>query len=150
GQAMRVIVNQLSALGRKTGIGHYAAELLRCLQTNTESERIDGFAPPWIRRSWEVWRELKDQNGERTAGGRKKQSALRSPLSALSTWVRDAGQAVLAHHFRTLCAREGYDLYHEPNYIPLPCDVPTVATLADLSVLLQPAWHPADRVAYYE
>jgi alpha-1,3-rhamnosyl/mannosyltransferase len=29
-------------------------------------------------------------------------------------------------------------------------DVPTVATLHDLSVLLHPHWHPADRVAHFE
>ena len=56
----------------------------------------------------------------------------------------------MAQHFRSVCRRQRYDLYHEPNYVPLPCDLPTVATFADLSVVLHPAWHPADRVAYYE
>ena len=32
----------------------------------------------------------------------------------------------------------------------MPCDLLTVATLHDLSVLLHPEWHPADRVAAYE
>jgi alpha-1,3-rhamnosyl/mannosyltransferase len=41
-------------------------------------------------------------------------------------------------------------VYHEPNYIPLPAEVPTVVTVHDLSVLLHPEWHPADRVAHYE
>jgi alpha-1,3-rhamnosyl/mannosyltransferase len=43
-----------------------------------------------------------------------------------------------------------YDLYHEPNFIPLHCDAPTVATVHDLSVLLHPEWHPADRVRHFE
>jgi alpha-1,3-rhamnosyl/mannosyltransferase len=43
-----------------------------------------------------------------------------------------------------------YQLYHEPNFIPLPSELPTVVTVHDLSVLLHPQWHPADRVAFYE
>src|SRR5207245_1000631 len=39
---------------------------------------------------------------------------------------------------------------HEPNYIPLECDLPTVASVHDLSVLLHPEWHPADRVRHFE
>src|SRR5205823_10169962 len=39
---------------------------------------------------------------------------------------------------------------HEPNFIPLPSDLPTVATLHDLSVLRHPEWHPADRVLHFE
>jgi alpha-1,3-rhamnosyl/mannosyltransferase len=57
---------------------------------------------------------------------------------------------MLRHGFRAACARHRPDLYHEPNYIPLPCDLPTVATVHDLSVLLHPEWHPADRVALHE
>jgi alpha-1,3-rhamnosyl/mannosyltransferase len=56
----------------------------------------------------------------------------------------------MAQHFRFLYTLRGYDLYHETNFIPLPCDYPTVATLHDLSVVLHPEWHPADRVAYFD
>ena len=45
------------------------------------------------------------------------------------------------------CARRGgYDLYHEPNFLAHPCDLPTVVTVHDLSVLLHPEWHPVRRV----
>ncbi len=64
--------------------------------------------------------------------------------------LRSSGQWLLARNFRAAYQRGGYDLYHEPNFIPLPSDLPTVATLHDLSVLLHPEWHPADRVAYFE
>jgi alpha-1,3-rhamnosyl/mannosyltransferase len=56
----------------------------------------------------------------------------------------------MAQHFRLVCALRAYDLYHEPNFIPLPCEQPTIATLHDLSVVLHPEWHPADRAAYFE
>lgn len=53
-------------------------------------------------------------------------------------------------HFR-LQARWGrFDLYHEPNFIPLPTDLPTVVTVHDLSVLTHPHWHPLERVRHHE
>ena len=48
-----------------------------------------------------------------------------------------------------MCATGHYDLYHEPNFLPYPSDLPTVLTIHDLSVLNHPEWHPADRVARY-
>jgi len=51
---------------------------------------------------------------------------------------------------RKLLGQGVFDLYHEPNTIPLPCDHPTVTTMHDLSVFLHPEWHPAGRVAYFE
>src|SRR5262249_2061309 len=41
-------------------------------------------------------------------------------------------------------------LYHEPNHVPIRTHVPTVTTIHDLSVLAHPAWHPVDRVRWYE
>jgi alpha-1,3-rhamnosyl/mannosyltransferase len=64
--------------------------------------------------------------------------------------LRARGQALLREHFRSFVANGRYDLYHEPNFIPLPCDLRTAATLHDLSVLHHPEWHPADRVAHFE
>jgi glycosyltransferase involved in cell wall biosynthesis len=64
--------------------------------------------------------------------------------------MRRAGRALMAGYFRAVCWRQRYDLYHETNFIPLPANVPTVATLHDLSVILHPEWHPRDRVAHFE
>jgi alpha-1,3-rhamnosyl/mannosyltransferase len=52
--------------------------------------------------------------------------------------------------FRAACCRGRFDLYHEPNFMPLAGGVPTVITVHDLSVLLHPEWHPSDRVRLYE
>jgi alpha-1,3-rhamnosyl/mannosyltransferase len=41
-------------------------------------------------------------------------------------------------------------VYHEPNFIPFPSDLLTVATIHDLSILQSPEWHPADRLAYFD
>jgi alpha-1,3-rhamnosyl/mannosyltransferase len=63
--------------------------------------------------------------------------------------AKRAGLRLYEQRFQAM-ARCGFDLYHEPNFIPLPCDLPTVATVLDLSVLLHPQWHPADRVRDFE
>ena len=65
-------------------------------------------------------------------------------------WLRRTGDRLLERRFRAACARARPDVYHEPNYIPLPCDLPTVVTVHDLSALLHPEWHPADRAAAFE
>jgi alpha-1,3-rhamnosyl/mannosyltransferase len=64
--------------------------------------------------------------------------------------LRRYGRGALEYYFRSLCARRRYHLYHEPNFVAIPSDVPTAATLHDLSVIEHPEWHPADRVAHFE
>ena len=40
---MRVVVNQIAGLGQKTGIGHYTAELLRCMREQAAGDEIDDY-----------------------------------------------------------------------------------------------------------
>ena len=72
----------------------------------------------------------------------------------LARLVRQPGQVACQSlvDARTAPSRPwgAFDLYHEPNNIPLPTDLPTIMTIDDLSVLLHPEWHPADRVADYD
>jgi alpha-1,3-rhamnosyl/mannosyltransferase len=146
---MRVVVNRLVALGLKTGIGHYTEQLLRCLHAQPGADRIDSFPTGWVRRAGELYAHLRPPlgNRHRPAHARPLLADLRGRVRQS---LRQAGMQLVARQFARLCARHGYDVYHEPNFIPLPCDRPTVTTLHDLSVLLHPEWHPADRVAYYE
>ena len=150
---MRVLVNGLTAWGGRTGIGHYTAQLLRCLADPPAGAAIDCFPSAWIRHARHAWVRLRpwfergdsrpppSQAGSNTPPGWRQQT-LRS--------LRSLGQSVLTQNLRAYCRSTRYDLYHEPNFIPLPSDLPTVVTLHDLSVLLYPEWHPADRVADFE
>jgi alpha-1,3-rhamnosyl/mannosyltransferase len=151
---MRVVVNQLAALGLKTGIGHYAVELLRCLRDQAGEDQIDGFPQGWLRHVRERCARVRpylDRGSSVTQPGPPgKRPLLATVRGVVMGGVRRGGRAFLAHYFRALCLKRDYDLYHEPNFIPFPCDCPTIATLHDLSVILHPEWHPADRVAYYE
>jgi hypothetical protein len=148
---MRVIINRLVALGRKTGIGHYTTQLLRCLHEQAAGGEIEEFPKGWLGRVQEaVLRSGARRKGHQpTTGGRDG-----SPLTGLRDTalgcLRQGGRALLTACFRSACSARRIDLYHEPNYIPFPVDCPTVATICDLSVLLHPQWHPADRVTHFE
>ena len=152
---MRVLVNGLTAAGPVTGIGHYTAQLLRCLREQAEREEIYSFPSGWLCQARSLWARLRSRlergNGQPIAAVAT--SATPRKLAwhsrALRT-LRSSGQWLLTRSFHTTACGGGFDLYHEPNYIPLPSDLPTVATVHDLSVLLHPEWHPADRVAHFE
>ena len=141
---MRVIVNELQMLKQRTGIGHYTAELLRCLRPQVApSDCIDGFPNGLVRRAVAA-----GFRAQRSAGGAS--AGRRSVKAAVLGTLRASCQNLLDRRFSRLCRTGKYDLYHEPNYLPMPADCPTLATWHDLSVLLHPQWHPADRVARFE
>ncbi len=151
---MRVLVNGLSASGSMTGIGHYTSQLLRCLRDQVAAEEIHSFPNRLVCQARSLWAGVRSRIECRRPSATT--PAIRKAPTALS-WrgrtmrsLRSYGQWLLARNFRATSRRGGYDLYHEPNYIPLPSDLPTVATIHDLSVLLHPEWHPADRVAHFE
>jgi alpha-1,3-rhamnosyl/mannosyltransferase len=150
---LRVVVNQLAALGLKTGIGHYTVQLLRCLREQISEGEIEAFPLGWVRRARELAARARPHLEGRTSPAGEnghRPSVLSSLRRELLRGLRQGGRTLVARHFHSVCARQKYDLYHEPNFIPLPGDRPTVATLHDLSVLLHPEWHPADRVAHFE
>jgi alpha-1,3-rhamnosyl/mannosyltransferase len=149
---MRVVVNQLAALGQKTGIGHYTVELLRCLHEQAGTDQIDGFPQGWVRRTREACARMRP-----FLEGTGRQPTHPSAGSRWTSWrgyslrqARNLGRALIAQHFRLVAKLRGYQLYHETNFIPLPCELPTLATIHDLSVILHPEWHPMDRVAHFE
>jgi alpha-1,3-rhamnosyl/mannosyltransferase len=151
---MRVVVNQLAALGVRTGIGHYTVQLLRCLREQAGEDHIAGFPEGLVRKAREACTHLRPflegSKGSSPTGSAPPRSLIRSLRVKAMSGLRQLGRTLMAQYFRLVYAVRRYDLYHEPNFIPLPCDHPTVATIHDLSVLLHPEWHPVDRVAYFE
>src|SRR5262245_12295762 len=150
---MRVVVNQLAAGGRRTGIGHYTLQLLRCLREQAAAGEVATFPPPWLERVPEFLARCRSRV-DPGDGGAPQQGSRPLPLAGLRRGALrlrpQVNRSLWGQAFRAACSREGYDLYHEPNFIPFACDRPTVATVHDLSVLRHPEWHPADRVAHFE
>ncbi len=147
---MRVLLNYLLASGRKTGIGHYVSQLLRCLQAAAPEDQFSPFPKPFLRWCWASCNRLRPALEKKNKVPLTPKSSNLTIRGRFSRHLRQLGQQLIANHLKGMCRSEKYDLYHEPNYIPLPCDLPTIATVHDLSILRHPEWHPADRVAHFE
>jgi alpha-1,3-rhamnosyl/mannosyltransferase len=138
---LRVVVDDRPLRKALTGVGNYIAQLLL---------HLPEFAPEIDARPFHIthlrhrdWRTELSARTVESAAGPKDVGGLRAPW-----FVRRMMQAGYDTAFRFLTRR--YGLYHEPNHVPIRCDLPTITTIHDLSVLVHPEWHPADRVKWYE
>jgi alpha-1,3-rhamnosyl/mannosyltransferase len=140
---VRVVFNLLPTLKAKTGVGHYAARLFAALREQMPEVTLHGFPTGSVAAVVRRFQSL------RKGGSPSRNSPIAAIRSTIKTVAAATGRRCLGLAFRASC-RRGYDLYHEPNFVPMTCNVPTIVTVHDLSVLLHPEWHPADRVRYHE
>jgi alpha-1,3-rhamnosyl/mannosyltransferase len=141
---MRVLLNSWFGYVLKTGVGFYVDQLARHLRALQPAQEILSFHPPFNRTV--TWL-LEGRRGMRAGNSRRPDLARGF---AASRSLRTVWNTARDGYFRWVCRWHQPDLYHEPNYIPLPFDGPVVTTIHDLSVLLYPEWHPIDRVKYFE
>ncbi len=150
----RIVINRLCTYGAKTGIGHYTAQLLAHLQRSpTEDVSAMPFPNKALAFAGLGWMAVSKTRIFLGGVGGKRPTRILGPLEeafwdyskALSKRARSAGRRLLARHLST----RNYDLYHEPNYLPYPSELPKVVTIHDLSVFLYPQWHPAKRIAEF-
>jgi len=135
-----VVINDRMLRSIKTGVGHYTAQLLKWLPQVQPNATFVPFHATHISR-----RRLEDVLATRDDPTVALRQRFRMPWT-----VRRVLHAGYGRVFRVIARRRGYQLYHEPNHIPMTCDLPTVTTLHDLSVIRFPQWHPADRIAWYD
>ena len=140
---MRVLINGLAALKRKTGIGHYTGELLRCLRAQAGEAVIEIFPGRWLSTVHSLGRRARSWLPQGSGAGGPSGGGWQGPARYLARTLLEAD----FHARRRLTSA---DLYHEPNHIPMATDLPTVATVHDLSVVLYPELHPSYRAAEYE
>ena len=143
---MRVVLNNLTAIGQKTGIGHYVNELVAGLRTQAPDGRFELFPGALLAAGARAMRGVR--RGISKLRRQPSPPAVQPPGHDRS-WTITWGRACAAWHFRAFWSWRRFDLYHEPNYIPFLCDRPTVATVHDLSVMLHPEWHPRHRVDHF-
>ncbi|HKB02732.1 MAG TPA: glycosyltransferase family 1 protein [Gemmataceae bacterium] len=144
---MRVVINASAVVGPRTGVGHYTVELVRALAA-TGQVGITLYPHPLLAK-------LRTRLG---GGPRPAEPALAGAAPGPRPLWRRAARVPFRWAWRALIeqeARQAFhprrtDLYHEPNFFPLPTRLPTVVTVHDLSAVLQPEWHPADRVAEFQ
>ncbi|MCI0682824.1 MAG: glycosyltransferase family 4 protein [Gemmataceae bacterium] len=153
---MRVLFNCLSAMGVRTGVGHHTAELLRALrrlagQRQTGADlRIDVYPSGGIRWLSTIGARLFTSLGREGNAGPKSAAASAPLTKRVARGIAAWGRAALDRHARSAFFGRPHHLYHEPNFIPRPSDLPTLTTWHDLSALAHPEWHPPERVAWFE
>jgi glycosyltransferase involved in cell wall biosynthesis len=144
---MRIVFNILETLKPKTGIGHYTARLYTALSDRFSSETLCAFPTGRLAAALRHLQKPGSGAPEQQSSWARSWSLIKAGLKASA---KRTARSALGSLFRASCRRGGFDLYHEPNFIPFESDVPTIITIHDLSVLLHPEWHPADRVRLYE
>lgn len=132
GGTLKVAFDGIALLSPLTGIGQYAWHLGTGLRERGDVD-IDffydtGFSP-----------ELRQ--GASPVHGRMRVLARRLVPNAYA--VR---RALQQRRFDEGVRRKRYDVYHEPNYLALRFDGPTIITVHDLSWIRYPHTHPAERV----
>src|SRR5438874_61350 len=134
----------MTLLKPKTGIAHAAANVHAALVANHPDDTF--WLYPGMRTARFATRFFKPSSAPPAASPGKPNPLKRLVKRALGA-VAKFGYAA---HFRTVARLGGFDLYHEPNFVPFRTGLPLVVTVFDLSVLLFPQWHPAERVKAHE
>lgn len=147
---MHLLIRLDSLVHPRAGIGYYTENLVRTLTQKHPDLKVTGYYRGQILEG-DALQALLDDTGPAGNAG----SALSLPLGVrLKSWLRavpgayPARQAWVDWRSRPLVKAVGADLYHEPNYIPMPFDGPTVITVHDVSHIRCPEYHPRERVAY--
>jgi alpha-1,3-rhamnosyl/mannosyltransferase len=140
---MRILLNAKPAHGAYTGVGCYVWNLLDQLGRRPEVEQLGAFTG-WGVMPWVDFAAAAANEGGELRGS----SSLGQFASALLPPLRRTGNRIRAIAFRRAAARGDWSLYHEPNYIPLPFNGPTVITVHDLSYLRTPEFLPRDRIGW--
>lgn len=135
---MKVLVNGIPLLPPLTGIGHYIKALFTQMHAQAEadvwmyygSSCSQGVAPP---------------DGAATRVAQKGYGLAKRWLPRPRAARRWLEKGLFRWH--TLGLGSAPVVYHEPNYVALPYDGPTVLTVCDMSCFDLPDTHPAERIA---
>lgn len=129
---MRIAFNATSLLSPLTGIGQYSRHLAIGLAGHHEIDVDFFYGVAW---------------------GEKVHDTPSPVVSSLLPWIRthipfsyELRRALQGNRFARHAGQNRFDIYHEPNTLPLPFDGPMVITVHDLSWIRHPQAHPPERV----
>lgn len=133
---MKIITNTIPLLSPLTGVGSYIYNLLmqfRQLRPDYEYEYFYGYYS----------KEFRCYTEKKNRFYRIKTAVKKSSTDGLN--LRSM------KHFLARLNLKKYDLYFEPNFIPLDIRAKKiVTTVYDFSFHLHPEWHPKDRIQYFK
>lgn len=141
-----VLFNDLTACRQRSGVGCYASQLLRHLDSPDSGIQILPLSQTLAGKPLRAANRFYDRASS-SIGPEQKSSKWPRRLVG---WIRKYGHCALNAYLKTVSRLGSWHLYHEPDAIPLSIAGPTISTVHDLSVLMFPHWHPGHRVAKYE
>jgi alpha-1,3-rhamnosyl/mannosyltransferase len=135
---MRLAFNATALLSPLTGIGQYGFHLAGELLKMPELD-IDFFYGT----TWDKRRLTSIPSG----AGKVMMPWMKPWIKQRIPFYPQIGRLYRQHQFTQQVKAAKFDVHHEPNYLPLRMDAPTVITAHDLSWIRYPEMHPAQRVA---
>jgi glycosyltransferase involved in cell wall biosynthesis len=133
---MKIVINTIPLLVPLTGVGHYIYNLLIEFQ-RLRPDFTYTFYYGYFSKKLKMYRE-----GEVAGFYRLKEWVKKSPV--VSPYARKLKDTLAQINLKK------YDLYFEPNFIPLGIkSKKIVTTVHDFSFHLHPEWHPRERTEYF-
>lgn len=131
--SMRLVFNATALLSPLTGIGQYGFHLAGELLKRSDLETDFFYGSFWD----------KARITSRPLGI----SPVPAVLKKITPFYTSLSRTYREYKFSQQAKVGRYDVYHEPNYLPLRFHGPTVITVHDLSWIRYPETHPAERVS---
>lgn len=132
---MKIVINTIPLLSPLTGVGHYLYNLaieFQRLRSDVQYTFYYGYFS----------KKLQANKGETTSLYRLKEGVKK--ISLVSTHARELRHTLARMNFKK------FDLYFEPNFIPLGIRAKKiVTTVHDFSFYLYSEWHPRERIKYF-
>lgn len=135
---MKVLVNGIPLLTPLTGIGQYIKSLFTAMHNQADADI-------WMYYGSSCTRGVNPPSGAVTDLTKKGYGLARRWLPRPRTARRWLEKGLFRYHTRGWLGAAA--LYHEPNYVAMPYDGPTVLTVCDMSCFDLPETHPAERIA---
>ena len=133
---MKIAINATTLLSPHAGVGTYTYQIAKNLKKLKPSHEYTYFYGYYSDRLLNPGEEPRSFQGI-------KETIRKIPL--LGSLARNAND------FLNYFSSRKFDLYFEPNFIPLRIPARrTVATILDFSFELFPEWHPIDKVKYFK
>lgn len=134
---MKIAIDAISLLSPLTGVGKYTYQIAKNLREIDEENEYHYFYGYYYSK-----RLRSNSEGGNT------QYQIKETISKLPLLRSIARRGIRAFNY---VWPRGFDLYFEPNFIPLHVKAKrTVVTIPDFSFKMYPQWHPRERVQYFE
>lgn len=142
-----VLLGAESLIAQRSGIGRMTLEIARAAQLSARVDRVELLLRETFTSASAIDRLTEDGFDMRAPVVTPRPLRIAIGRVPGVQALRRAKNGGLTRKVRRLARETGRRVvYHEPNMITQPINLPTVVTINDLSWLHYPAWHPAERL----